>query len=161
MLSTMQVRRVHVHAGASPGAAVPGMAQNAARSASWAHASTASTKWDPKHPHVGQLKLSVAANVVGPDGKKHAQLSPGNFSIKVGWIIQLTLENSDSKPHTFKVPAMGISVDIPAGSGGVGVKKVSFQAKHTGTFDWECTAPGDTFAATHQGYMRGKVTVTP
>lgn len=162
MPSTMRVHRVHAHAGGPPRNTVPGMAQAGVRSASWAHASTASTKWDPKHPHVGQLKLAVAANVVGPDGKKHAQLAPGNFSVKVGWIIQLTLENADTKPHTFNVPAMGISIDIPAGSGGrSGVKKVSFQAKHTGTFDWTCTAPGDTYAATHQGFMRGKVTVTP
>ncbi len=134
----------------------------AVRSASWAHASTASTKWDPKHPHVGQLKLSVNTGVKGSDGKKHAQLAPGNFSVKVGWIIQLTLENADASPHAFSVPSMGITVNIPAASGGKpGESKVSFQAKHTGTFDWHCTAPGDAFAATHQGFLRGKVIVTP
>lgn len=132
------------------------------RSTSWAHASTASTKWDPKHPHIGQLKLSVNAGVAGPDGKRHAQLAPGNFSVKVGWIIQLTLENTDATPHTFKVPAMGIAVGIPAARGSTpGVTKVSFQAKKTGTFDWQCTAPNDVFAATHQGFLRGKVVVTP
>lgn len=98
----------------------------------------------------------------GPDGKWHDAFLPADFSVKAGTTVQVTVYNYDEAPHSFTAPELGTNATIAAG----GEKKPSkttftFKApKKAGKYEWICVQPCDPWAMSHDGFMKGYVTVT-
>ncbi len=98
----------------------------------------------------------------GSDGKWHDAFLPANYTVKAGQKVTMTVTNYDDMPHTFTSPDMQVDVNIPAGSEQKGsTKTFTFKAPaDAGSYAWYCNLPCDPWAMTHDGYMRGHVTVT-
>lgn len=114
------------------------------------------------------VKLLVKADAehgkLGPDGKWHDAFLPGDFTVHAGAKVTVTVYNYDGGPHTFTAPGLGINEMIPGGGGSLTAapKEVSFTftaPAKAGRYQWWCTVPCDPWAMTHDGYMRGYVTV--
>jgi heme/copper-type cytochrome/quinol oxidase subunit 2 len=97
----------------------------------------------------------------GSDGKWHDAYLPGNFTIKAGARVVVTVRNYDDAAHTFTAPGLKLDVKIKGGSAThPSTTTFSFVAWTRGTFSWHCEEDCDGWAMTHHGYMRGRVTVT-
>ena len=131
--------------------------------ASRAATSVAST---PATPAPAAVKLVVKADDehgrLGPDGKWHDAFQGGDFSVKAGQLVTVTVANYDTSPHSFNSPSLGVNETIPAGGPKTPhVVKFTFKAPSTaGAYQWFCALPCDPWAMAHDGYMRGHVTVT-
>lgn len=101
----------------------------------------------------------------GPDGNWHDAFLPADFSVKAGATVKVTVYNYDDMPHTFTATELGVNATVPAGSGSMDEKpgKVTFTFKapmKAGSYAWYCALPCDPWAMTHEGFMKGSVTVT-
>jgi len=98
----------------------------------------------------------------GPDGKWHDAFLPADFTVKAGQRVTLTFTNYDDMMHSFNAAQLGVNVMIPAGKPGKpGTAAVTFTApSRPGAYLWICAMPCDPWAMSHDGYMRGYVTVT-
>jgi plastocyanin len=124
---------------------------------------TASKATTPPPKAVKMLvKSDVEHGRRGPDGQWHDAFLPGDFSAKAGQTVTVTVSNFDDSPHSFNSPSLGINETIAGGS---------IKAPHTvtftfkaptkpGSYQWWCALPCDPWAMSHDGYMRGHVTVT-
>ena len=110
---------------------------------------------DDSHPHEFGVKR-------GPDGKWHDAILGGNLTVKAGQTVTVTVSNYDDAPHTYTVPSLNLNERIPGRSGTTpGIVKFTFKAPSTaGSYQWFCALPCDPWSMTHDGYMRGHVTVT-
>jgi plastocyanin len=98
----------------------------------------------------------------GPDGQWHDAFLPGDFSVKAGQSVTVTVTNFDTSPHSFDSPSLGVNETIPAGTDKA-PHTVTFTFKapsKAGSYQWWCSLPCDPWAMSHDGYMRGHVTVT-
>lgn len=94
----------------------------------------------------------------GPDGKWHDSFLPGNFAVRVGKKVKVTVLNYDDAPHTFTAPSLHLNVMVPGAKGTKPAKKTfTLKATKPGKYDWWCATPCDPWAMMHGGYMRGYV----
>lgn len=125
---------------------------------------TAATKAVAAAP-VQQVKLVVKSDEEhakkGPEGTWHDAFLPADFSVNAGATVEVTVYNYDDAPHTFNASGLGVNVTIPGGSETEPSEKTfTFHApQHTGRFLWICMMPCDPWAMSHDGFMRGYVTV--
>jgi plastocyanin len=97
----------------------------------------------------------------GPDGQWHDAFLPGDFSVKAGQSVTVTVSNYDDAPHSFNSPSLGVNETIGGGSEKA-PHAVTFKFKapsKPGSYEWWCALPCDPWAMSHDGYMRGHVTV--
>ena len=119
----------------------------------------------PKHAStLRQLTILVKSDdehgKKGPDGKWHDAFLPANPVLKAGQTTRITFVNYDGGAHSLVAPGLNLNVQIPAAKGSVpGRVSIVLTAKKAGRYDWWCASPCDTWAMTHNGYMRGSVVV--
>jgi heme/copper-type cytochrome/quinol oxidase subunit 2 len=100
-------------------------------------------------------------DVATPEGSEPAYVGPAGvgaaslFSVRAGTEVVLEILNDSGMPHTFTVPSLGL--DAPVAPSGVSV--VRFTPRHPGRLVWFCDVPCGAWVMSHQGYMRGVVTV--
>lgn len=96
----------------------------------------------------------------GPDGKWHDAFLPADFSVPRDVPVKVTVFNYDDAPHSFTAPALHLNEIIPgAKAGKPGKLTFTLKAVKAGRYAWWCTQPCDPWAMSHDGYMRGFVTV--
>jgi plastocyanin len=97
----------------------------------------------------------------GPDGNWHDAFLPANFSVEAGDVVHVTVYNYDDMPHTFTAAGLGVNATIAAGAEEKASKTTfTFHApQKAGSYQWFCALPCDPWAMTHDGYMKGRVTV--
>jgi plastocyanin len=98
----------------------------------------------------------------GPDGQWHDAFLPGDFSIKAGATVTVTVWNYDDAAHSFNAPTLGVNQILKGGSlKSPHMTKFTFKApSKPGSYQWFCALPCDPWAMAHNGYMRGFVRVT-
>jgi len=97
----------------------------------------------------------------GPDGKWHDAFLPADFRVPVGRMTTITIVNYDGSAHSMVSASLGLMVKIPAAKGSKpGRVTFTIKPKIAGKYDWWCGSPCDTWAMTHDGYMRGYITAT-
>jgi hypothetical protein len=98
----------------------------------------------------------------GPEGVWHDAFLPGNFSVKAGSVVQVTVYNYDEGVHSFTAPGLETNAEIAAGTESKpAVTTFTIRApEKAGRFLWFCARPCDPWAMNTVGYMRGYVTVT-
>ncbi len=119
-------------------------------------------------PAVAPLSVKMVAKAddqhakMGPDGKWHDAILGGNMTVKAGQKVTVTVYNYDGSPHSYTAPDLGLNVKLDAGTDKApSVTKFTFTAPtKAGTYQWFCGYPCDPWAMSHDGYMRGHVTVT-
>ncbi len=117
-------------------------------------------------PAVENVKLTIKTDEEhgkkGPEGTWHDAYLPADFSVKAGATVKVTVYNYDEATHSFTAPDLGTNAQIAAGS----EKKAhattfTFKApSKAGHYAWFCAMPCDPWAMSHDGYMKGYVTVT-
>jgi plastocyanin len=97
----------------------------------------------------------------GPDGQWHDAFLPADYTVHAGSTVTVTFHNFDGSPHTFTSPALGVNSIISAGTDSAAhTATLTFKApSKPGKYAWWCSVPCDPWAMTHDGYMRGYVTV--
>jgi len=97
----------------------------------------------------------------GSDGKWHDAILGGNMTVRAGQTVNVTVSNYDTAPHSYTAPSLGLNETIGAGTDKVAhTMKFTFKApSQPGTYQWWCSLPCDPWAMSHDGYMRGHVTV--
>lgn len=108
------------------------------------------------------IKTDEEQGKKGPDGKWHDAFLPADFSVKAGSTVHVTVYNYDDAPHSFNSSELGANATIPGGSETKpGKTTFTFTApQKAGKYDWYCAMPCDPWAMSHDGYMKGYVTVT-
>ena len=98
---------------------------------------------------------------LGPEGTWHDAFLPADFSVKPGATVKVTVYNYDEGEHSFTSAHLGTNVTIAAGSATKPkVTTFTFHAPaKAGSYLWYCAKPCDPWAMSHDGYMRGYVTV--
>ncbi|HET7054287.1 MAG TPA: cupredoxin domain-containing protein [Solirubrobacterales bacterium] len=111
------------------------------------------------------LKLVVKSDEehgkMGSDGNWHDAFLPGDFSVKPGATVKVTVYNYDEGEHTFTAPGLETNATIAAGSESKpAVTTFTFHApQKAGRYEWFCALPCDPWAMSHDGFMRGYVSV--
>jgi plastocyanin len=96
----------------------------------------------------------------GADGKWHDAFLPAQFAVHSGQHVTVTVRNYDNAVHTFTSRRLGLDVALKPGSQAhPSLTTFSFVAPAAGAYTWMCMGPCDTWAMTHLGFMRGRVTV--
>lgn len=114
---------------------------------------------------VQHVKLVVKSDTErakqGPEGTWHDAFLPADFSVSAGATVEVTLYNYDDAPHSFNAPGLGVNVTVPGGSETEPAEKTfTFHApQQAGHFLWVCMMPCDPWAMSHDGFMKGYVTV--
>lgn len=99
---------------------------------------------------------------MGSDGKWHDAFLPADFKVSPGTMVTVVVLNYDEGEHTFTSNALGTNETIPPGSE-LQPSETHFYFRapsKAGRYAWYCALPCDPWAMTHNGYMRGFVTVT-
>ncbi len=112
------------------------------------------------------LNLAVKADDehgrMGPDKQWHDAFLPADFTVHAGATVHVTVTNYDGGPHTFTAPSMNVNAIIPGGGSMTAPRTMTFTFKapsKPGKYQWWCAVPCDPWAMSHDGYMRGYVTV--
>jgi hypothetical protein len=96
---------------------------------------------------------------LGPDRKKHDSYTATDFSVKVGQPLKLTIDNTDTQPHSFFSPGAGVNMVILPGT-----HTYTVVVNQAGRFRWLCVTPCDSgasgWAMRHAGYMSGYITAS-
>jgi plastocyanin len=132
----------------------------AARGTSGAGQSGAVSAAAPQHTSAVSWRMYADSNhkVKGPDGKWHDAMIPGDPTVQAGKVT-VTAYNYDTAVHTINSSALGLAEKIPPAQGNTpGKLTFTFTAK-PGKYQWICIMPCDPWAMTHNGYMRGYITV--
>lgn len=108
------------------------------------------------------IKTDEEEGKMGSDGNWHDAFLPADFSVGAGETVRVTVYNYDDMPHSFTSAQLGTNVTIPGGSEDKpSVTTFTFQApQKAGSYEWYCAMPCDPWAMSHDGFMRGRVTVT-
>lgn len=136
------------------------------------------------------LAMKPDAKLGSDGNKHDALVPNADLTVKAGQTVRLTISNYDDMPHSFTSPGLAQGATIPGGMqqmqgtaqdlkvmpmAGMGLDKtipgatnghpsttvITFTApSKAGTYIWYCRLPCDPWAMTHDGYMRGHVTVT-
>jgi plastocyanin len=125
----------------------------------------AATPASSSAPAPTSVKLVVKSDAQhakkGPDGQWHDAFLGGNFTVHAGQTVNVTVSNYDDSPHSFTSPSVGVNETI-AGATNAGPHTVHFTFKApstAGAYQWWCALPCDPWAMSHDGYMRGHITV--
>ncbi len=128
-------------------------------------AATASMPMSSAHTAVENVKIVVKSDEehakMGSDGNWHDAFLPADFSVKPGALARVTVYNYDEGEHSFTSPGLGANVTIAAGSEAKpAVTTFTIHAPpKAGRYLWLCELPCDPWAMSHNGFMRGFVTV--
>jgi plastocyanin len=97
----------------------------------------------------------------GSDGKWHDAFLGGNMTVRAGQTVNVTVSNHDTAPHSYTAPSLGLNETIAAGTDTTAhTAHFTFKApSKPGTYQWWCALPCDPWAMSHDGYMRGHITV--
>ena len=101
----------------------------------------------------------------GPDGKLHDAFTPADFTILKGQPVELTVYNFDDGQHTVTNADLKLNLAVKgsAKAGDPGISTVTFSADKAGVYAWLCAIPCDgengQWSMTHDGYMKGNITV--
>lgn len=112
-----------------------------------------------------QVKIVVKSDEehgrLGPEGTWHDAFLPADFSVDPGATVEVVVYNYDEGEHSFTSMQLGTNATIPAGTPThPSVSRFTFHAPtKTGRYAWFCMRPCDPWAMSHDGYMRGFVTV--
>ncbi len=108
------------------------------------------------------IKSDEEKGKMGSDGAWHDAFLPADFSVRAGATVSVTVYNYDDMPHTFTSDGLGTNQTIAGGAEDkASVTTFTFHApQKAGSYDWYCALPCDPWAMTHNGFMRGRVTVT-
>ena len=107
-----------------------------------------------------QVKLKMSMDMKGPDGKIHDMTMPADFTVQRGTPVRLTIVNTDEMAHSFTSTDLGVNLKVPGAKDGKPTTvTVTFTPTKAGTFAWRCTVPCDPYAMSHDGFMKGHVTV--
>jgi plastocyanin len=113
--------------------------------------------------HASAVSWSMYADsnqkVKGPDGKWHDAMIPGNPTVQAGKVT-VTVYNYDASMHTINSDALGLAEKIPPAHGSTPGKVTFTFTAQPGKYQWYCIQPCDPWAMTHNGYMRGYITVS-
>jgi plastocyanin len=114
----------------------------------------------PQHASAVSWRMYADSNqkVKGPDGKWHDAMIPGNPTVQAGKVT-VTVYNYDTSVHTINSTALGLAEKIPGAHGNTPGKLTFTFAAKPGKYQWFCIMPCDPWAMTHNGYMRGYITV--
>lgn len=151
-------------ASGSGGSSMSGMAMTPAGAS--AGASGAATGLASTAPVARTVKMTFKSDVEhgkrGPDRAWHDAAVPAIFSVHAGAKVTVMAYNYDIAPHSFTDPTLGVNQVLPKGSMSHPTEsKFTFTApSRPGRYPWWCVFPCDPFAMSHDGYMRGYVTVT-
>lgn len=102
---------------------------------------------------------------LGPDGKLHDAFTPADVAILKGQPVELTIYNLDDGQHTVANADLKLNLAVTgsAKAGDPGISKVTFTADNAGVYPWLCMIPCDgengQWSMTHDGYMKGNITV--
>lgn len=98
---------------------------------------------------------------MGLDENWHDAFLPGDFSVEAGSTVKVTVYNYDDAEHTFTAPGLEANVTIAGGSESKpAVTTFTFHApQKAGRYEWFCALPCDPWAMSHNGFMRGYVSV--
>lgn len=121
---------------------------------------SASSAAAPQHATTVNWRMYADSNhkVKGPDGKWHDAMVPGDPVVQAGKVT-VTAYNYDTGVHTINSFSLGLAKKIPPAHGNTpGKLTFTFTAK-PGKYVWFCAMPCDPWAMTHDGYMRGYITV--
>jgi plastocyanin len=102
---------------------------------------------------------------LGSDGKMHDAYTPGDFTVKAGQPVQLTIVNYGKNSHHFV--SIDLGIDVPEkgrkSTGDPSIFTVTFTPKKAGNYQWNCVEPCDVrngnFAMSHGNYMTGSIEV--
>lgn len=99
---------------------------------------------------------------MGSDGNWHDAFLPADLSVRAGSMVRVTVYNYDDMEHSFTAPGLGTNATIAAGSEAKPAKTTfTFRApQKAGRYEWFCALPCDPWAMSHDGFMRGYVSVT-
>jgi len=136
-------------------------------------AATSSMPMMSAHTGVEGVRPGAAENVkiivksdeehgkMGSDGNWHDAFLPADFSVKPGSLVRVTVYNYDEGEHSFTSSGLGTNVTIAAGSEAKpAVTTFTFRApQKAGHYEWYCALPCDPWAMSHNGFMRGFVSV--
>lgn len=118
-------------------------------------------------PAAAVQNISMTINPPPDFGVKNASgdtvdaFVPASFTVKAGVPVRVTVTTYDDMPHTFTAPDLGVDQMIAGGSNDKpNTVTFTFTPTHTGSFEWLCKTPCDTWAMANVGFMRGIVTVT-
>jgi plastocyanin len=102
------------------------------------------------------VDLSVHAEYKpGPEGEKHDAFSTTEFAVQAGRPQQLTIDNTDSVPHSITSPDAGVNIIVTPGT-----HSYTLLVKQPGRYLWYCTFVCDEWAMQHPGYMSGYISVS-
>lgn len=107
-------------------------------------------------------KTDVEHGKLGPGGTWHDAFVPASFTVRPGQKVTVTVSNYDSSPHSFTSPAMNVNAIVSGGGSSSAPQQSTFTftaPAKPGAYQWWCSVPCDPFSMTHNGYMRGIVTV--
>jgi plastocyanin len=124
-------------------------------------ATPAATVPSPLSMTVG-IKADDEHGRMGPDKQWHDAFLPADYTVHAGQTVTMTFQNYDGGPHTFTAPSLNVNQMIPGGGSASHpvTATVTFTAPKTpGKYQWWCAVPCDPWAMSHDGYMRGYVTV--
>ncbi len=110
---------------------------------------------------------------LGPDNQTHDAFVPCNFTVYAGQIVNLTVFNYDTMPHSFTSTTLNVNFQIPESTtnGVPSIGHFQFNAAQAGVYRWWCALPCDSDAGGWAmttgndgqpgqiGYMGGFVTV--
>lgn len=117
------------------------------------------------HAAIQDVKLVIKSDSEhgkkGPDGKWHDAYLPADFTVAAGAKVVVTVLNYDDGSHSFSSSSLNVNALIKGGkSNKPSSTTFSFIApKKSGKYAWWCAMPCDPWAMSHNGYMRGIVTV--
>lgn len=117
------------------------------------------------HATVQNVKLVIKSDSEhgkkGSDGKWHDAYLPADFAVTAGAKVDVTVLNYDDSSHSFSSSSLKVNALIKGGKSSKPSKTTfSFVApKKSGKYQWWCAMPCDPWAMSHNGFMRGIVSV--
>ena len=105
-------------------------------------------------PTINYQVLGSEDGDVSANGVKHDTFKTADSTtIQRGQRVTLKFTNTDTMPHSYTMPALGINVAEPGAMKNVaGAATYTFTADKTGTFRWFCAIPCD---SDNQGWAMG------
>jgi plastocyanin len=91
----------------------------------------------------------------GPEGEKHDAFTQTEFVVRAGQPQTLTIDNTDTVPHSITSPEAGVNIVLMPGT-----HTYTLLAKTPGRYLWFCRFVCDEWAMEHPGYMSGYITVS-
>jgi hypothetical protein len=82
---------------------------------------------------------------LGPDNQTHDSFVPCDFTVYSGQLVNLTIFNYDSAPHSFTSPTLNVNFQIRESQtdGFPAISSFLFSAPEPGVYRWYCSLPCD------------------